>query len=203
VGRLHRWTFDKIREAGGLGVFCHPYWTFGAHYSLAEAYIEHIFATRPFDAYEVIGGFNQTEPEANHLQVARYHEERARGRVFPIVGASDSHGCERGDLFGWYYTIVFAPTAELADLIDGIKAGYSVAVEALPHEQARPHGPFRLVKYALFLLREVLPVHDELCAEEGFWMHRHIAGDPTAAAGLAGCAGRCGRLYDALWGRAR
>ena len=105
-----QWAFDKVREAGGLAIFCHPYWVFGDHYSLAEAYIEHIFATQPFDAFELIGGFMRHEAESNLLQVARYHEARAHGRTFPIVGASDSHGCERGDLFGWYYTIVFSPT---------------------------------------------------------------------------------------------
>ena len=198
-----RWTFDKIREAGGLGVFCHPYWAFSEHYSLAEAYIEHIFETQPFDAFELIGGFTRGEPESNLLQVIRYQEERARGRQIPVIGCSDAHGCERGDLFGWYCTIVFSPSAELSDLIASIKAGYSVAVEALPGEQARPFGPFRLVKYALFLLREVMPLHDELCAEEGRWMHRHAAGDADAAPALARAAGRCARLYDALWAPAR
>ena len=194
-----RWTFDKIREAGGLGVFCHPYWTFHAHYSLAEAYIEHLFETEPFDAFELIGGFNHTEPEANLLQVTRYHEERSRGRIIPVVGASDAHGCERGDLFGWYYTIAFAPSLDLPDLIRAVKTGYSVAVEALPGQQARPHGPFRLVKYALFLLREVLPLHDQLCAEEGRLMHRHLAHDTSAHEDLARATGRCGQLYDGLW----
>jgi hypothetical protein len=36
----------------------------------------------------------------------------------------------------------------------------------LPGEVVRVYGPFRLVKYALFLLREVFPAHDELCREE-------------------------------------
>ena len=79
-----QWAFDKVREAGGLAIFCHPYWVFGEHYSLAEAYIEYIFATQPFDAFELIGGFMRHETESNLLQVARYHEERARGRTFPI-----------------------------------------------------------------------------------------------------------------------
>ena len=197
-----RWTFDRIRDAGGLGIFCHPYWSFHAHYSLAEAFIEHLFDTQPFDAYELLGGFNHTEPEANLLQVARYHDERAAGRTVPIVGASDSHGCERGDLFGWYYTIAFAASDELPDVIAAIRDGYSVAVEAWPAERARPHGPFRLVKYALFLLREVFPLHDELCAGEGSWMHRHIAGDDGAADELARLSGRCAGLYKAQFAAA-
>lgn len=194
-----QWTFAKIREAGGLAIFCHPYWTFHAHYSLAEAYIDYLFTTQPFDAFELIGGFMLHETESNLLQVARYHDERAHGRILPIVGSSDAHGCERGDLFGWYYTIVFSPTPELPDLIENIKHGLSVAVDALPGTDARAHGPFRLVKYAHFLLREIFPLHDELCLEEGIYMQRHQSGDPTAAADLARTAGQVDRLYAALW----
>ena len=191
--------FDKIREAGGLGVFCHPYWMFHSHYSLSEALVEYMFEKQPFDAYELLGGFSLAEAESNILQLARYHDERARGRTVPIVGASDSHGCERGDLFGWYYTIVFSPSLDLTDLIGSIKQGYSVAVEALPGELVRAHGPFRFVKYALFLLREVLPLHDELCAEEGRLMLALLSGQPAAAADLARLSGRCARLYRRLW----
>jgi hypothetical protein len=194
------WAFDKVREAGGLAVFCHPYWAFGAHYSLAEAYIDYIFATQPFDALELIGGFMLHETESNLLQVARYHEERARGRVLPIVGASDSHGCERGDLFGWYYTIVFSSSSELSELLATIKDGYSVAVDALPGADARVHGPFRLVKYAHYLLREIFPFHDELCVDEGRSMRQYLSGDPDAGEALARTTGRVARLYDGLWG---
>lgn len=193
------WAFDKIREAGGLAVFCHPYWVFYSHFSLAEAFIDYLFDNRRFDAYEVLGGFTLAEAEANILQVARYHDERAKGRHLPIVGLSDSHGCERGDLFGWYYTIVFSPSLELPDLIDSIKKGYSVAVEALPNEVVRPYGPFRLVKYALFLLREVLPLHDELCVEEGRLMIRQATGDADAAPALGRLSGRCAGLYSRLF----
>jgi hypothetical protein len=194
-----RWAFDKVRQAGGLAIFCHPYWSFHNHYSLAEAYIDYIFDTQPFDAYELIGGFRPEEFEANQLQVAKYHDLRAQGRNVPIVGASDSHGCERGDLFGWYYTIAFAPSCELADLTGAIKDGFSVAVEATPGSPPRPHGPFRLVKYALFLLREVLPLHDAVCHEEGLWMHRFLAGRPDAAEELRRAAGRVAACYAKLW----
>ena len=88
---------------------------------------------------------------SNTLQVARYYEERAKSNEIPIVGVSDAHGCETGSLFGWYYTIVFSPTLEHADLVTSIKDLFSVAVEAIPGESVRAYGPFRLVKYALFL----------------------------------------------------
>jgi hypothetical protein len=194
------WCFEKIREAGGLGLFCHPYWFWRHRYDVPEALTTRLLDSQPWDALEVIGGYFRHEVESNILQVARYHEERARGRRVPIVGVSDAHGCERGELFGWYYTIVFAPSTELPELIQSIKALYSVAVEALPGETARAHGPFRLVKYAHFLLREVFPEHDALCAQEGRLMLAHLAGDVTAVDQLRPCSGAIARLYARLWG---
>lgn len=194
------WCFDKIREAGGLGIFCHPYWFTGHRYAPSGALTTHLFEQGPFDAYELLGGYHRSEVDSNTLQVARYHEERAQGRQMPVVGASDAHGCERGELFGWYYTIIFSPSLALTDLIESVKSLYSVAVEALPGESVRPYGPFRLVKYALFLLREVMPQHDEICQEEGRLMLRHLAGDPSASSSLHALGGRTASLLDRYWG---
>lgn len=194
------WCFGKIREAGGLGIFCHPYWLASRRYDVPAFLVDLIFARQPYDAYEVIGGFFRDQWESNKLQLARYEEERAKGRRIPIVGSGDSHGTEQADLFGWYYTLVFSPTPELPDIIGGIKGLQSVAVEAIAGELPRAYGPFRLVKYAQYLMREVLPLHDELCVEEGRLMLAHAAGDPEAAAGLVRLQGRAARLYDDLWG---
>jgi hypothetical protein len=160
-----------------------------------------LFEHQPFDALELVGGYHLYEAESNLLQVARYQELRAQGKRIPIVGASDSHGCETGLLFGWYYTIVYSPSLDLPDLIASIKDGYSVAVEALPHELVRAFGPFRMVLFAQFLLREILPAHDELCLEEGRLMLEHAAGDPQASQALQPLQGRTDRLYDRLWAK--
>ncbi len=55
---------------------------------------------------------------------------------------------------------------------ENIKDNYSVAVEAVPGERIWAHGGFRLVKYALFLEREVFPLHDELCETEGALVYK-------------------------------
>ncbi|MCK9221920.1 MAG: hypothetical protein M0Q40_04745 [Limnochordia bacterium] len=193
------WCFNKIRQAGGLGIFCHPYWFWQNHLTPPGALTTYLFEQQPFDAYEVIGGFHRWEQASNTLQVARYHEERAKGRQIPIVGSTDAHGCER-DLFGWRYTIVFAPSSDLVDLIEGVKGLYSVAVEALPGEEIKVYGPFRLVKYALFLIREVLPLHDELCKDEGRLMFQYLKQDPSAKETLEQAAGGTALLYKRLWG---
>ncbi|HEX2950946.1 MAG TPA: hypothetical protein VHV83_15490, partial [Armatimonadota bacterium] len=174
------WCYEKIRQAGGLSLFCHPYWIINERYCVPESLIEALLRNKPFDAFEIIGGFPRANTERNALQIARYHEERAKGRTYPIVGVSDAHGCERDELFGWYYTIVWAPSADLSEIINGVKSFHSVAIEAVPDAPVHIHGPFRLVKYAYFLLREVFPAHDALCREEGELMMAHLTGDATA-----------------------
>ena len=67
---------------------------------------------------------------------------------------------------------------------------YLDTVEQLRGTTPRVHGPFRLVKYAHFLLREVFPGHDALCRDEGDAMAAHVAGDADAAGRLASCRGR-------------
>lgn len=192
-------VFDKIREGGGLGIFCHPYWYSHRRYDVPHTLTDLLFERQPYDALELIGGYHRHEIESNNLQVARYHEERARGKQIPIVGASDAHGCETGNLFGWYYTIAFACSNDLPDLVSSIKSLYSVAVEALPGEPLRAYGPFRLVRYAQFLLRAVLPQHDELCYEEGRLLLAYVAGDLQAVEALRHLQGRSAQLYRHLW----
>jgi hypothetical protein len=194
------WCLEKIREGGGLAVFCHPYWFNRHRYDVPQSLTTWLLESQPYDALELIGGYHKNEVESNHLQVARYQEERARGKRIPIVGVSDSHGCETGSLFGWYYTIAFAASTDLEDLIQSIKDLYSVAVEALPGEGPRAFGPFRLVRYAQFLLREIFPAHDRCCAEEGQLMLAHAAGDAQAAARLSALAGQVDRLYARIFG---
>lgn len=196
------WCFDKIREGGGLGIFCHPYWLVKRGYYISESVISYMYEHQPYDANEIIGGYYRYQEESNTLQIARYNEERAKGRNIPVVGVSDAHGSsEDNDLFGWFYTIVFSHKNEQADLINNIKELYSVAVEAIPGEAVRAYGPFRLVKYALFLIREVFPLHDELCYEEGQTMRRHIEGDKKACGRLKSFKGQTSELYDSLWGK--
>lgn len=195
------WCFDKIRQGGGLGIFSHPYWQVREGYYISETVTSYLLEKQPYDALEIIGGYYKHEEESNTLQIARYHEERSKGRKVPIVGVSDAHGCETGELFGWFYSIVFAPSLEQQEIIGSIKDLYSVAVEAIPGETIRTYGPFRYVKYASFLIREVMPLHDALCFEEGTAMLEYISGQPTANDRLKSFKGRTESLYNKLWAK--
>jgi hypothetical protein len=110
------WCFGKIRQIGGLGIFCHPYWFSDHRYALPVPLTSWLLEKQPFDALEVVGGYSVHEFDSDTLQVARYNEERSRGRRIPIVGTTDSHGVERRDLelFGRYCTLVFSPSLAVA-----------------------------------------------------------------------------------------
>ena len=129
------------------------------------------------DAYEVLGGCG---PEDNNLQTALYSELRAEGTEVPVVGSTDSHSVlDARTHFKNASTIAFVQNG---DVLGAVASGYSVAAEHLPGESTRVYGPFRLVKYAQFLLQNYFPVHNRLCQAAG-----------TAILGLV-----CGENINAL-----
>ncbi|HDP36178.1 MAG TPA: hypothetical protein ENN29_13850 [Candidatus Hydrogenedentes bacterium] len=206
VNRFHYaacvWAVKQIRDRNGMAMLCHPYWITRNRHNVEEPLLNLFFEREVFDALELISGFGWESLHAmdvNALQVARYLEERAKGRRIAVCGISDTHGHERSDAFGRYFTVCFAPSPDLPDLIAAIKDLRSVAVESPAGTLPRAYGPFRLVKFTQYLLREVLPQHDELCFEEGRLMIQYAAGDTTAAQRLKQLQGQTARLYDRYW----
>ena len=179
------WAFDRIRECGGVAMFCHPYWRPRHHTYVGGDAIDLLLERNRFDVLEVVGGFEVAEIEDNLLAVARWQEEKAKGRKIPVAGVSDSHDCD-ATLTGWYYTIVFAESLSFESIAAAIRDDRSVAVHCPPGNFPLVVGPFRLTRFAYFLLREVYPAHDELCRVEGEIMLRALAGEePDARTELA------------------
>ena len=197
---MSEWAYDVIRESGGVAMFCHPYWRPGGHNYVGENLIDIMLERQKFDVLEVFGGFGRGDLESNLLSLMRYQEERAKGRNIPAAGVSDAHTCD-GSFFGWYYTVVFAPTNGFADLRKALVSGDCVAVQAVPGSFPIAAGPYRLVKYVYFLLREYFPAHDELCRIEGELVLRHLADsdDADAVRSLAARKGSVPALMKKLW----
>ena len=195
------WAFDRIRDCGGIAMFCHPYWRPGNHTYIGEDAIDLIIERNRFDVLEVIGGFEPFEIEGNMLSVARWQEECAKGKTIPVAGVSDSHDCDKS-LAGWYYTIVFAEELSFESIAAAIRDDRSVAVHCPPGHFPLVVGSFRLTRFAYFLLREVYPAHDELCRVEGEIMLRALAGEEADARGeLARRRGRVAAYLAARMGR--
>lgn len=188
-----QWCFEQIQKAGGLAVFCHPYWYLQQN-AIHEALTDEILRRRKFDAFELIGGFNAEELHCNTLQVARYHQECVKGNHFPVVGLSDSHGSEEFEmhsatinhsrsvdrtLFGWFYTVVLAKENTDAAIIEAVKDFRSVAVSAPDGQRAEVYGEFRIVRYVTFLIHEYFPAHDRYCRETGDLMLDYLGGDES------------------------
>jgi hypothetical protein len=197
-----QWVTSKIHERGGLAMLCHPYWVTGGAHNIAEPLFGVLLNSKFFDMLEVVSGNGSADAnayDADVLQASRYAEARAGGVKLPACGISDSHGCESNETFGRNFTVCFSPTAGLADLQAAIKGGNCTAVETMRGERPQVEGSHRLVKYTLFLLREVFPQHDELCVEEGRVMIDHTAGKPDAVNRLKSCQGQVKALYDQYW----
>lgn len=171
------WAFDKIREAGGLGVFAHPYWL-ADMWHVPEPFTHYMLKKHPFDAFEVLGG--ERYYEQNGFQTSIYYDEYREGRIHPIVGSTDSHGStELNPGYNICSTIVFAHENERADIIQSIKDKYSVAVDTISKE-FRLVGEHRLQKYACFLMKNFYPIHDRQAAVDGEVMRQYYVGEATA-----------------------
>lgn len=171
------WAFERIREAGGLGIFAHPYWI-ADMWHVTEPFTRYMMKNHPFDAFEVLGGENYYEQ--NGFQAALYYDEYREGRIHPIVGSTDTHGStEHNRNSDICSTIVFAHANERADIIQSIKDKYSIAVDSISKEY-RLVGEFRFQKYASFLMENYFPVHDRQAALDGEIMRQYYVGDATA-----------------------
>ena len=172
------WVCDKIHEAGGLAIFVHPYWKPGKAkcFNVCDEFAKILLMSGMFDTYELVGGMGQ---EGVNRSIALWADLRAEGLKISVVGSSDVHKLENVTTFPHYFTLCFADANENDAIIDAVKNGLSVAVEAIGAEygrQYRAFGSLRLVSYAHFLLRCYYPVFTRICQGEGVAMRAYAAG---------------------------
>lgn len=186
------WAFDKIREAGGLGIFAHPYWI-SDMWQIHEPFTQYMLANKPFDAFEVLGGENYYQQ--NGFQTAIYYDEYRRGNVLPIVGSTDSHNStENNRNAAICSTIVFAHKNERADILQSIKDKYSVAVDTISAEY-RLVGEHRFQKYACYLMENFYPLHDRAAYSDGEIMRKYYFGEADASV-VEATAALADKMFD-------
>ena len=154
--------FRKIRESGGVSVFCHPYWFCENRFYSTVTETDFLLRNGSYDALEV--GNSRVERMA--LLNAKLKELAGEGAMDrPLVGSSDWHGRE-GQLSNKDYTVIFAASPDFSDFAAAVRAGRCVGVGGRQDEFA--FGSFRLVKYTYFLIRHFFaPLHDPLCEKQG------------------------------------
>ena len=202
------WVARKIKEFGGLAVFCHPYWMWYVGYSydrftqlpvqiakyITDGMEDAIWASGEFDCVELIGGFGMIENDydSDLRSAISYYEHLAKGQYLAPVGTSDCHRWEDDVRMGWYFTIAFAKEWSAQGFIDGVKEGYSVGCENYITRETGPRawGSKRLCQYSQFLFREIYPEHDRLCEEESTWMDAAAEGDQNSLNALKKASGR-------------
>ena len=176
------WATDKIHEAGGIAIFAHPYWRPKDHiYNAHDKLAKELITSGMFDAYELIGGMKQI---GINRSIALWSDLRAEGLRLPVVGSSDVHNVEKAWSFPNLFTVCFAKSNTPDDIIDAVKQGLSVAVEASGYEydrQYRAYGSLRLVSYAQYLLTHFFPLQQRICQGEGVAMRAYAMNDADAA----------------------
>ncbi len=166
---------DMVRDAGGLLIYCHPFWRPLERIFLPECIREYAFEKGLYDALEVFGA--SLHYESNDITASLYQEKCiAEKRIIPPIGNTDSHN--HRDL-GINTTFVFAESNTLEALQKAIKAGNCLAVSGHAGSTPRTAGSFELVRYYHFLRRCYYPRHDALAEREGDQLFKAMATAPA------------------------
>lgn len=186
------WVYREIQKAGGLAVMAHPCWIQEDAYHIRRDMYGYLLRTQPFDALELTCGQSLEE---NQQQVSLWQQMREEGNAVPIVGSSDSHGTVNSEWFGLSKMIVLADSCTKEGLIWAVRERRVAVLEQYAGEKLpRVYGDNRTVEFVLFLLTEYMPLHDELCFEEGRLMKEYACGSKAAGELLR----QIGKRTDAL-----
>lgn len=173
------WACERIHAAGGIAIFPHPYWRpYGHNYNVIDPLNELLLTSGMFDAYELVGGM---KTDGNNLSVMHWCDLKAKGLKISVVGSSDQHKLEsKHKEFNNLYTIAFAADNTSEAILDAVRQGRTVAVEACGEGESRQYrcyGEYRLCSLAQFMIKYYFPRTAELCYGEGVLMRRYLMGE--------------------------
>jgi len=178
---MANWACDRIHEADGLAILAHPYWRPRGSYNLTEEFARILLTSGMFDAYEIVGGNGRF---GINMSVALLTELAAEGFRIPLLGSSDVHKTEKSNDFPHRFTICFATANDRDGIMNAVRTGKTVAVEAEGYEYSRTYrcyGEMRLVSYAHYLLNHYFPALQRMCQGEGIAMSAFVMGSVPAS----------------------
>ena len=119
-------------------------------------------------------------------------EEIARGRKFGWTSVSDCHSHATHQLYGKFFTVIFAKDCKTDDFAEAVKNQMSVAVRGrinyvIPEDKQNYmyFGRTRLVRYEEFLDEVYWDKHDAICREQGELMLKLADGDESVRPRIA------------------
>ncbi|MBP3323923.1 MAG: hypothetical protein J6M16_06990 [Clostridia bacterium] len=198
-----KWICDTIHKNGGVAILAHPGWLYDAH-NTRDSMFRYAAKTGLYDAVEVMMGQEPNSSESN-MQIAFWNDLRAEGINITPLGCDDAHRryykWDYECCFNGVFTIIYSKTPDFEGFKEAVKGGYSVAVDNYDGAPDHVVGTYRLTKFAIFLLSEYFPIHDELCFEESRLMKEAYLGDGEAIKLLSFINGRVKRFTDKFFGR--
>lgn len=160
---------DWVHEAGGLNIFCHPFWRPTSRLFLPEAIRNYVLENHLFDCIELFGDGKRNMDESNAMYMELCIRE---GRFIPAVGNTDAHQMSS---LGKSHTVVFAAKNEFSSLKEALLNNRSVVVSALPGEFPRTSGELLWVSYYHFLREHYYEKHDILSVKEADLLYKALA----------------------------
>ena len=157
---------DFIHAAGGVNVFCHPFWRPFDRLFLPRCIRDYVLEQELFDCIELFGegARNCDETHALYSDLCI-----ARGRRIPAVGNNDAHNV---DSLAINSTVIFAEKNEFGSLRDSLLNNLNVVVSTREKSVHRTSGTLELVSFYHFLRESYYPRHDEICRKEADLMYR-------------------------------
>lgn len=168
---------SKIRELGGISVFAHPFWKQNSRYASTPLLTDIILRRGNFDGLE-LGNYVVPRMALLNAKVMELNREMQFRK--PFIGSSDWHGrpTQKANMD---YTIIFAKSPAFNDFAEAVRSERCVAVGGNSDEFS--FGPYRLVKYAQFLMAQYFAkIHDPICAAQGELLLKALNGDSSVLA---------------------
>lgn len=164
---------DWVHEAGGINVFCHPFWRPADRLFLPSVIREYVAEKQLFDCIELFGDGvrNLDETNAMYLELCT-----KAGHIIPAVANTDSHSLNE---LGKNNTVIFAEKNTLSSLREALMANRNVAVTTMAGTFPRTSGRLLWVSYFHFLRETYYEKHDALCRKEADLLFKALAtGEP-------------------------
>ncbi len=154
------WVINKIKEANGISILCHPKWLYhNAKYHLHQPIYKEILKNSRVDGIEVVGDIDKIE-ELNNMTYLTYMEIKNKHKYLAPIANSDAHDSDH--YTGERFTIVFAKEKTDEGIVEAIRDGNVCAILKRGDQEHQYIGNSDLAHYAYFLIQEYFPKHKKL-----------------------------------------